>query len=318
MTASADDVMSMVLFARVVEERSFTAAATRLGMSKSAVSAQVARFEERLGTRLLHRTTRRLSLTDAGLALYQRCARIAAEADEAAALAQGLGQVPQGLLRVNASSTFAARHLAPAVRDFLALHPQVTVEFGVEDRFVDVTHGGYDVVVRIARKGQMTADPSVTARRLATDRLVVCAAPSYLAARGRPQTLEELVEHQCLRYTHNTPHEEWRFERDGTAAYIPVPSAFACNSGEVLYAAALAGTGLAILPGFLVAEALDSGALVEVLPGFSAAELGVWALYPGRRHVPARVRAFVDFLAARFRKGLSAALSPAERREAAR
>jgi DNA-binding transcriptional LysR family regulator len=308
MLASPEDVVSMVLFARVVEERSFTAAATRLGMSKSAVSAQVARFEQRLGTRLLHRTTRRLSLTDAGLELYQRCARIAAAADETAALAQGLGNVPQGTLRVNAPTVFGTRYLTPAMKDFLRTYPSLKVELSAEDRFVDVTHGGYDVVVRIARKGQMTEDASVSARRLATDRLVVCAAPGYLATQGRPDTLEELVQHHCLRYLHNTPYEEWRFERNGKVAYVPVPSTFASNSGDVLYTAALAGMGLAILPGFMVASALASGTLQEVMPGFSSAELGVWALYPGRRHAPARVRAFIDFLAARFRRGLTASL----------
>lgn len=304
MAASADDVVSMVLFARVVEERSFTGAAARLGMSKSAVSAQVARFEERLGAQLLHRTTRRLSLTEAGLELYQRCARIAAEADETAALAQGLGRELQGTLKVNAPVSFAVAHLADAVSDFLREHPRLRVELSVDDRFVDVAHGGHDVVVRIASREKL-GEQSVTARRLATERLVVCASPAYLASRGRPREPEDLVNHQCLRYAHNTPHEEWRFEREGGTAYVPVPSSFSTNSGEVLRAATLAGMGLGILPSFMVADALASGALEEVLAGQLGTELGVWALYPGRRHVPAKVRAFVDFLVARYRRGLA-------------
>jgi DNA-binding transcriptional LysR family regulator len=195
--------------------------------------------------------------------------------------------------------------VAPAVQAFLRQHARVGVELSVEDRYVDVTHGGYDVVVRIARKGGLTEEPNVTARRLATDRLVVCASPAYLASRGRPRAPEDLVEHHCLRYVHNTPHEEWRFERDGEAAYVPVPSTFASNSGDVLLSATLGGLGLAVLPGFMVQALLASGQLEEVLPGLRDAELGVWALFPGGKHAPARVRAFVDFLAQRFKRGLS-------------
>ena len=187
MSLTAEDVTSMVLFARVVEERSFTRAAERLGMSKSAVSAQLARFEERLGTQLLHRSTRRMSLTESGLALYPRCARLLAEADEAAALARGLGQETAGLLKVNAPVSFGTRHLAPLVGAFLEKHPQVQVELTVEDRFVDPASGEFDVVVRIAARDRLGNSPSVTAKRLGRVRLVVCASPGYLRAQGRPE-----------------------------------------------------------------------------------------------------------------------------------
>lgn len=301
--ATADDVISMVLFARVVEERSFTAAAARLRLSKSAVSGQIARFEERLGTRLLHRTTRRLSLTEAGLELYERCARIAAEADETAALARGLGRELQGTLRINAPVIFGAMHLVGALGDFRQLHPELQVELTVEDQLVDVAHGGFDLVIRIASRERLR-DLSATGRRLAIDQLIVVAAPSYLARHGRPRTPDDLVHHHCLRYLQKTPHAEWRFERSGAAAYVPVPSGFASNSGDVLRAAALAGMGLAILPSYMVVDALTSGALEAVLTDHKRDELGIWALYPSRRHVPGKVRALVDFLAARFRSGL--------------
>jgi DNA-binding transcriptional LysR family regulator len=305
MSVTAEDVTSMVLFARVVEERSFTKAAERLGMSKSAVSAQLARFEERLGAQLLHRSTRRLSLTEAGLALYPRCARLLAEADEASALARGLGQETTGLLRVNAPVSFGTRHLAPLVGAFLEEHPQVQVELSVEDRFVDPASGAFDVVVRIASRDRLGNSPSVTARRLGKVRLVVCASPGYLAAHGRPRSPEDLLGHHCLRYSHTTPHEEWRFMRDGEPAYIPVPSTFTSNSGDVLRAAAEADLGITILPHFLVADSLERGALEELtaLRGWRE-ELDLWALYVARGRAPAKVRAWVDFLAARLAKGL--------------
>jgi DNA-binding transcriptional LysR family regulator len=308
MALLVEDVVSMVLFARVVEERSFTAAAARLGMRKSTVSRRLAALEKDLGVRLLHRTTRRLSLTDAGLAFYERCARVTAEADAAAALAQGLGGAPHGTLRVNGPSMLGTRHLAPAVGAFLQEFPQLKVELSVSDAQVDVLHGGYDVVVRVARKGPLKAEASIAARRLATDRLVVCASPAYLRGHPRPELPEDLAQHHCLRYAQNAPHQEWRFMRDGEAAYVPVPSSFSSNNGEVLRSAALAGLGLAVLPHFSVVDALASGALVEVLPEFRPAELVVWALTPERQGTPARARAFVDFLAARFRKGLGVPL----------
>ncbi|MFN7132716.1 MAG: LysR family transcriptional regulator, partial [Myxococcales bacterium] len=164
MAATAEDLVSMVLFARVVEERSFRAAAVRVGLSKSAVSAQIARFEQRLGTQLLHRTTRRITLTEAGLQLYERCARISAEADAAAALAHGLGEGMRGVIRLNAPVNLAVRHLAPAVRDFLALHPDVRVELSADDAFVDVLHGPHDLVIRVAARERLGA-ASATARR---------------------------------------------------------------------------------------------------------------------------------------------------------
>lgn len=304
MALLAEDVVSMVLFARVVEERSFTAAAARLGMRKSTVSRRLAALESELGVRLLHRTTRRLSLTDAGLAFYQRCARVAAEADAAAALAHGLGGSPRGVLRVNAPTTLGTRYIAPAVGDFLRAFPEVQVELSVDDAPVDVTHGGQDVVLRVARKGPLDAAGTVAARKLASDRLVACASPAYFRAHPRPEVPEDLSQHHCLRYAQSPPHREWRFVRDGEPVYVPVPSSFSSNNGEVLRAATLAGVGLAILPRFSVADALEGGALEEVLPGFRLAELSVWALTPERKGTPARARAFVDFLAARFRKGL--------------
>lgn len=302
MTATVEDLTSMVLFACVVEERSFTAAAARLGMSKSAVSAQLARFEKSLGAQLLHRSTRRLSLTESGLALYPRCRALLEEADEAAALAHGLGRETAGLLRVNAPVSFGTTHLAPLVGDFLDAYPDMQVELTVDDRHVDVLAGGFDVVVRISRREQLGASAQLTARKLGTVPIVLVASPAYLKAHGHPKVPEDLLRHQCLRYAHATPHQEWRFEVDGKAAYIPVQSTFSSNSGEVLRAAAVAGLGITRLPEFLVREHLEEGAL-EALDALrqSHAELGVWALYPAHGRAPAKVLAWVDFLAARLK-----------------
>ncbi|HEX8706291.1 MAG TPA: LysR family transcriptional regulator [Myxococcaceae bacterium] len=303
MPASADDVVSMVFFARVVESQSFSGAATRMGLSKSAVSNRISRLEERLGTRLLNRTTRRLSLTEAGLEFYKRCARLAAEADEATESVSGLSHAVQGTLRVNAPVVFATTHLAPALPGFLESYPSLRVELTVDDHFIDVAHGGYDVVVRVASTARMK-DSSAAARKLATDRMVVCGSPAYFARMERPRTPEELLRHHCLRYANNALHEEWLFGPPGKTAAVPVTGPFATNSGMVLRSAALAGLGVAILPRFMVADVLASGALELVLEDVRWPDLGIYALTPARRQAPAKVRAFIDFLAAHFRRGL--------------
>lgn len=305
MTANVtvEDLTSMVLFACVVEERSFTGAAARLGMSKSAVSAQLARFEKALGAQLLHRSTRRLSLTESGLALYPRCQALLEQADEAAALARGLGRETAGLLRVNAPVSFGTTHLAPLVGDFLAAYPDMQVELTADDRHVDVLAGGFDVVVRISGRERLGSSPLLTARKLGKVRFALCASPGYLKARGTPRVPEDLLRHHCLRYSHATPHQEWRFEIDGKPGYIPVQSRFSSNSGEVLRAAAEAGLGITRLPHFLVAESIEEGRLEELtaLKG-SRPELDVWALYPARGRAPAKVLAWVDFLAERLKE----------------
>lgn len=300
MHATLDDLTAMVLFATVVEERSFTAAADKLGLSKSAVSAQIARFEKALGAQLLHRSTRRLSLTESGLALYPRCRTLKEEADAAAALARGLGSEVAGTLRVNAPVSFGSMHLAPLVAAFLETHPEIELELTVEDRHVDVLEGGYDVVVRISGRERLGNLAQLTARRLGAVRSVLCASPAYLKARGRPKTPQDLLRHHCLRYTHSTPHEEWRFIIDGAPAYVPVPSSFSSNNGEVIRAAAEAGLGLCRLPGFLVEESLGEGRL-EAIEGLDEdpRELNIWALYPARGRAPAKVLAWVDFLSER-------------------
>lgn len=300
MSTSADDILAMVLFAHVVEAQSFTDAAKRAGLSKSAVSARVAALEERLGVRVLNRTTRRLSLTEAGAELYKRAARISAEATEAQQALTGMGEAIRGEVRVNAPVVLGALHLVPAVQAFLEANPAVTVDVTAEDRFVDAMHAGFDVVFRVASSSRMK-DSSVAARKIGSDRAVVCAAPGYLSRMGTPKVPDELIGHRCLRYSNHALHEEWRFKSRDKAAFVPVTGPIATNSGVLLREAVLSGAGVGILPSFMVREALDEGALVALLTDCRWPELGIYALTPSRR-VPAKVRALIDAFARRLRE----------------
>ena len=297
-SASTDDVLSLLVFARVVEAKSFTAGAARLGLSKSVASSRIAQLEERLGTRLLLRTTRRLSLTADGLALYEQAARMARAADDAALLAAGEATELRGVLRVNAPITFGELYLAEPVARYLEAHPKMRVELLLSDRFEDLVAERVDVAVRISGK---LRDSTLVGRKLADDRSLVCAAPSYLARRGTPETPAELIHHDCLRYSLLAAEDEWRFKADGASFPVPVSARFAAANGSVLRSAALASMGLAVLPSFMVAHDLAAGTLVEVLRDYSFVQIGVSAVYAPARVVPRSVRAFVDLLVAHFR-----------------
>jgi DNA-binding transcriptional LysR family regulator len=302
--ATTEDVVAMVAFARVVEASSFTGAARRLGVSKSVVSARIAELEERMGTRLLHRTTRRLSLTPDGLALYERCARLASLADEAAAHAAGAAGDARGLLRVTAAGSFAEMHLTQPIAAYLARHPGVRVELVLSDKTVDLVEEGIDVAVRISPH---LRDSSLVVKKLGVDRLVVVASPAYLERKGVPATPGELVHHECLRYSLIKATDEWRF-RDpptrggGPEAYtVPVEGRLLAGNGAVLRRAVLAGMGLAVLPWFMIGDDVAAGRARTVLDAYMDVPLGLYAVYTPARSVPARVRAFVDVLAAHFR-----------------
>lgn len=294
MPASLDDIASLAVFAHVVEARSFTGAARAMKLSKSAVSARLARLEARLGVRLLRRTTRRLSITEAGLALYQRAARVVTAADEAAATAEDVGGEPRGVLRVTAPAAFSALYLAPLLTELLAAHPGLSVDLDVSDRLVDIVGEGFDAAVRLTRP----QDSTLVARKLAPDRLVAVAAPAYLARAGTPRTPGDLPRHNCLRSAHIPPSGEWGFR--GVGAGRPGGGNFIVGDAAMLREAAAAGLGLALLPCSLVARELSAGSLVAVLPGFPKRALALYVLHPHQRQVPPKVRALVDLLAARF------------------
>jgi DNA-binding transcriptional LysR family regulator len=300
MAASPNDVLAMVFFARVVQAGSFTGAAAKLGVSKSVVSAKVAALEEQLRVRLLHRTTRKLSLTQEGLALFERCARVVAAADEAAAAAEGTGDTPRGLLRVNAPIAFAQEFLARPMAAYLEQNPEVRIELGLSDRIIDLVQEGVDVAIRISSNLQ---GPGLIARKLASDRTVLCGSPAYLARKGTPLSPQDLVHHDCLIYSLLTVAEEWRFrERAGKDVYtVPIAGRLSAASGAVLRQVALAGMGLVVLPAFMVAGDVAAGRLQLVVDAFAGVDLGIYAVYPQTRRPPGKVRAFVDLLAAHFR-----------------
>jgi DNA-binding transcriptional LysR family regulator len=281
----------------VAECGSFSKAAERLHSSKSVVSRQVGALETALGARLLHRTTRALTLTEAGRSYLERAIRILADLAEANASIGQLQTAPRGRLRVNAPMSFGFLHLAPALPEFLTRYPDVAVELTMNDRFVDLVDEGFDVAVRIGKLD----DSSLVARRLAPMRRAVCAAPAYLQKRGTPMSPDDLKAHECLCYTNLGLSQEWRFVRpDGRPWPVEVHGRLHANNGDALRAAALRGFGLAVLPSFLVGGDVRSGALVSLLEPFMPQDSAVYAVYPHARHLSPKVRAFVDFVAERF------------------
>lgn len=299
-SASTERLRALEAFTVVAELGSFSAAAQRLGLGKSAVSKQVARLEDRLGVRLLTRTTRRLSLTPEGEALAERAGRIIADVAEAEAAVTAGKASPRGRLRINAPMSFGQTYIAPILPDFLAAYPGVEVTMSLSDAFVDLAAEGYDVGVRITPE---LSDSSYVARRLTTMRAMVVAAPSYLAAHGTPAVPADLAEHECLLYDHLATGRHWvLYDGAGQRHTVRVGGRLSANNGEALLAAAMAGQGLARAPAFLVADAIAAGRLVPVLERYSVGEaLGVYVMYPESRHLSPKVRAFVDFLAAHMR-----------------
>jgi len=292
---------NMRVFAKVVESASFTGAAVRLGISASMVSQHVKKLEERLGARLLNRTTRKVSLTETGRAYYERCARLLADLEETEQAVSDMHAAPCGELRINATPSFGILQLAPAIADFTARFPGISVELMLSIRIADLIDEGVDVAVWV---GELP-DSSLIARQLAPCRMVVCGAPSYFEKHGTPRTPDDLTTHNCLTVavTGVPYYRVWRLTAaDGTALNISPIGNLRTNSGAVLKVAALAGHGLVCLPTYLVGDALQSGRLVTVLDEYTAPPLTLRALYPHNRHLSAKVRAFVDFLAGRFER----------------
>lgn len=291
-----DKLTGMAIFARVVESRGFSAAARDLGMSKSSVSKHISWLEDRLGARLLNRTTRRLSLTDAGGVFYERCARMLAEAEEAELAVSRLHAEPRGTLKINAPMTFGLVHLAPALPEFLSRHRDLVIDITLNDRVIDLVDEGYDLAVRIGR----LPDSSLIARKLAPSRRVVCGAPDYFNRHGRPMKPADLKDHNCLIYTYMAVADEWRYRGPDGEGAVRISGSLRANNGEMLRASLLAGLGIAPMPTFIVGDDLRAGRLEAVLCEYEDASAGVYAVYPHSRHLSTKVRLFVDFLAERF------------------
>jgi DNA-binding transcriptional LysR family regulator len=286
----------MATFVKVVESGGFSAAARALGISPSMVTTHVRALEERLAVRLLNRSTRKVSLTEAGHAYYERCLQILTDVEEAERIAEALQSTPRGTLRLNTSVAIPP-FLAPVIAEFVSLYPEVSVNLAMTDRMIDLVEEGFDLAVR----NMSVPDSSLIARCVATYRLVVCGSPGYLAAHGSPREPADLVHHNCLIYSHSAWGSEWRFAGPDGEQSVAVAGNLQANSDNALRLAAVHGQGLALAPSFLLIDEIKSGRLVPVLTEFLQTDHAINAIYPHRRHLSAKVRSFIDLLARRFR-----------------
>lgn len=287
-----DTIEGMRTFAAVVAEGSFSRAAERLDMSPQLASKYVGRLEARLGVRLLNRSTRQLSLTEAGRAYYDRVREVLADIDDMENAVGDMSARARGTLRINAPMSFGQTHLTRAIAKYQDTQPEVEVDLNLNDRVVDIVSEGFDLAIRI---GQLV-ESSLVARRLAPVRLVVCGAPDYFRRHGVPETPEQLPEHDCLRYAYASDYDRWRFEHDGRSHTVRIRGPFSANNGDALRAAALAGQGIILQPTFIVGEDIRAGRLQTVLDEYRVAGLNVHAVYAHRQYLSAKVRTFVDFL----------------------
>jgi DNA-binding transcriptional LysR family regulator len=288
-----DRLAELDIFARVVTAGSMSAAGRELGLSPPVVSKRIKSLEERLGTRLLQRTTRQLALTESGQGFYERVVAILASVDEAETWVSRRTAAARGILRVSAPTSFGRMHIAPHLVDFLKAYPDITIDLSLSDQFVDIVAEGFDLAIRIAD----LADSSLVAKRLAPNHRVLCATPDYLASKGTPLILADLQQHQLL--LHNS--DQWKLEGPEGAAIVRVESAIRTNSSEVIREAVLAGIGIALRSTWDIGPEIDSGRLKIILPEWHAStRVAVYAVYPSRRHLAHKVRLFMDFLADRF------------------
>jgi DNA-binding transcriptional LysR family regulator len=282
------------MYVAVVDGGSFAAAADKLEISRAMVSKQIQKLEEHLGTRLMNRTTRRLSLTETGRAFYERSTQIMADVAEAEQIAGQMTRMPQGVLRVTIPLSYGQHRLGAIIGDYTQAYPQVQLDISLSDRKVDLVDEGFDLAIRIGAMPQS----DLIARKLGGVRSIVCAAPAYLARHGAPQTPADLAQHACLGYTLTGTGADWRLEGPAGLAIVPISGPIRADNGDIIRLAALGGAGIVFQPHFIVGDDIAAGRLVRVLPQWQSAELGVYAVYPSRKHLSAKVRTFVDFLVA--------------------
>lgn len=290
-----DRLGEMTMFARTVEEGSFSAAARALKLTPSAVSKQVSRLEDRLGARLLSRTTRRLSLTEEGRAFHARCVQILAEIEEAETAVTELHAAPRGTLRVAAAVAFFSHRVMPLLPEFLERYPEVHFDLVMTDREVDMVDERIDAAIRFGRPRELT----LIARELTVSRRVICASPAYLARHGTPETPADLARHNCLTLSTRPEFNVWEFG-ERPEDHLRVTGNVELNQADALYDACLAGIGLARVAGYLVDDDIKAGRLVPVLTGQLKEASTLYVVYPHRRHLSPKVRAFVDFLVGKF------------------
>jgi DNA-binding transcriptional LysR family regulator len=288
-----DRLTSLTAFVRVVDNGGFSAAGRRLNMSTTMVSNHVQALEDRLGARLLQRTTRKVSLTEVGKAYYDRCVQILADLEQADDIAGALQSTPRGTLRIY-TATHIVPFVAPVVAEFLATYPEVKVDLNMGERAIDLIDEGIDLAVRLTPPTEST----LIVRSLATWRHVLCCSPDYLEKHGRPLELSELAERNCVRHVLYPFGDEWHFvDRKAEPASVRVSGNLISNSGETLCRAALSGVGICLAAGFLVQDDLETGRLIRLLPEYRPVEFSMNAVYPHRHHLSAKVRTFIDMLA---------------------
>ena len=288
---------NMETFLRVVETGGISAAADNLNIAKSAVSRRLKELESHLGVELFHRTTRKMNLTDTGRVYYQDCVRIVDEILETELTASEAHGTLQGNLKVALPSTFGLMHIGPAIDEFLQKHPQIKFDLDFNDREVDLMQEGFDLAIRIAH----LSDSSLIARQIAPIQSVICASPAYLERMGTPQTLDELIDHQCLVYSLIRDFEYWHLiDPEGQKIRTKLQPYLKASSGEYLLNAAAKGHGIVLLPTFIAHREIERGSLVTLFSDYRFPQMNAYTIYPQTRHLSQRVRTFVDFLAERF------------------
>lgn len=287
-----DHMVALRVFRTVVEQGSFALAGKTLQLSPAAVSKNIGELERHVQARLLNRTTRRMSLTEAGTIYYQQVRRILDDIADADRSLGALQNTPSGLLRVSAPVSLTLLTLSPMIPAFLARHPELSLDLNLDDRRVDIVKEGYDVAIRGSDRLE---ESSLVARRLMTLDHVICASPGYFRLRGQPQRPEDLGRHDCVQFTLSGHADEWEFRRDGEAVRVPVDGRYKVTSSIAVRDALLAGFGLSLVPRRYVADDIARGALATALDGWSKVETSIYAVYPSRRYLVPKVRAFVDF-----------------------
>ena len=289
-----DNLGGILAFVRAAEARSFTKAAQQLGMSPSGVSKAISRLEDQFKVRLLHRTSRSVTMTPEGTAFYERCRQIVADLEDAEQMLSQSREAPQGALRVTLPLSIGRLHLARVVPEFARRYPEVNVSASFSDRLIDLIDEGYDVAVRLGKP----PDSRLIARQLAAGTLMTCASPAYLKQHGTPRTPEDLAHHNCIRFVAPNAGRafEWKFQRDGKRFGVGVAGNLSLDHAEALVEAALAGTAMIQISSYITAPAVRAGYLKPVLTAFQVEAPTIWVMYPQNRHLTPRVRVFVDFL----------------------
>jgi len=293
-----DRLSEMEAFINVVDQGGFTGAANRIGISKSAVSKHISALEDRLGARLLDRTTRRVNPTEIGLSYYERAKRVLAEAADADEMVTAMQSSPRGLLRISVPVSFGLKYAGKAISEFLCAYPDVAVDLVLDDRFVDIIEEGFDVALRIGA----LADSSLKARKIAETQLVLAASPKYLEAHGVPDSIDALADHKLLHYSMRATGAAWHIvSRTGEERHIRTGGCLTANNGDVLVQAMLDGLGIGLTPSFFLGEHIKSGALQIVLQDHPQPALGIHLVYPSGLYTQPKTRAFIDFLASYFK-----------------